>query len=413
MPNQFLSPEGDLEVYFADEYWLVDQYVGDTLYACGDNIYGVVGDNTLVDRSTPRQEFSGSNNWKQVALGSNHAIAIKTDGTLWTWGLGSSGELGDNSNQARSTPRQISAGATRITGWRQVSGGFASSAALRDDGTLWVWGLNDFGQLGLNDRVNRTTPTQEFTSSTIWKQVSCGTYHFSAIKTDGTLWTWGRDDQGQLGQNSSDGGVSGTNSRSTPRQISAGASGITGWKQVHSGFINTAAIRTDGSLWVWGGGFYGTNGDNTTITRSSPRQISAGATRITGWKQVTCSSFNTAAIRYDGTLWSWGSNNYGQVGDNTNSGGVSGTNSRSTPRQEFTSSTNWKYVSSKRFNISAVKHDGTLWAWGANDQGQVGDNTSANNRSTPRQEFSSSTNWKQSSNGDYHLAGVKVGVELN
>jgi alpha-tubulin suppressor-like RCC1 family protein len=412
MPNQFFSPEGDIESYFADEYWLVDQYIGDTLYAWGDNIYGTVGDNTTLDRSTPTQESSRSTIWKQVDCGSAHVIATKTDGTLWTWGLGSTGELGDVSNQARSTPRQISLAANLITGWKQVSAGFAFSAAVRYDGTLWLWGRNDHGQLARNNIITSSFPVQEFTSSTNWKQVSCGTYHVAAIKTDGTLWAWGRDDRGQIGQNSTDGGVAGTNSRSTPRQISAGANRITTWKQVACSLVNTAAIGTDGSLWVWGDNFYGNQGDGTRQIRSTPRQISVGATGITGWKQVACATANGVAIRENGTLWVWGQNNYGQIGDNTNNGGVNGINSRSTPRQEFTASNNWKYVSADFYNISAVKNDGTLWSWGRNDQGQMGDNTIAN-RSTPRQEFSSSTNWKQVANGNYHTVAIKAGVELN
>ena len=415
MPNQFFSPEGDLEKYFADEYWLIDEYVGDTLYAWGENLYGAVGDNaTVADRSTPRQEFTGSTTWTQVVSGAQHVLAIKTDGTLYAWGLGSNGEVGDNALQARSTPRQISSGAgIGINGWKYVDAGFANSAAIRRDGTLWTWGLNSYGQLGTNNIVRASLPVQEATLSTNWKQVACGTFHMAAIKTDGTLWTWGRNDQGQIGDNTNDGGVAGVNSRSTPRQISAGANGITGWKQVTAGFVNTAALREDGSLWVWGNGFYGNIGDGTRLTRSTPRQISAGATRVTGWKQVTCSSFNTAAIANDRTLWVWGQNNYGQIGDNTNSGGVDGVNSRSTPRQEFTASTNWKYVASKRYHIGAIKTNGTLWSWGANDQGQQGDNTAVNNRSTPRQEASSSTNWKQISCGDYLKVSIKAGVDLS
>ena len=352
MPGQFLSPEGDLEFYFADEYWLVDQFIGDTLWAWGNN----VPDNTQVVRSTARQEFSSSTNWRQVSSGYNHTLAVKTDGTLWAWGSGGDGAIGDNTSGNRSTPRQISTGAgVGINGWKQVSGGRFHSVAIRNDGTLWVWGNNGSTQIGDNQ----------------------GTFLVAR--------------------------------RSVPRQISIATlppSGLTGWVQVSAGGYHTAAIRNDGTLWVWGDNIIGQIGDNTNIDRLTPRQISVGITGLNNWRQVSTGNQHTIAINYSGGLWVWGAGASGQIGDNTNI-------PKSVPTREFTASNNWKYAAGGTSAVRAIKTDGTLWSWGGNGNGQIGDNTTGASRSTPRQELTSGTNWKQVTTGFNHTVAIKAGVELN
>jgi alpha-tubulin suppressor-like RCC1 family protein len=366
-----------------------------TLFTWGRNNLGQLGNNTTADRSTPGQEFTSSSSWKQVSGGNFHTAAIKTDGTLWCWGYNFYGQIGDNTTANRSTPRQIGT----ATNWRQVSAGSFHTAAIKTDGTLWAWGLNSYGQVGDNTTANRSTPRQVATA-TNWKQVDVYD-HTVAIKTDGTLWAWGYNSYGQIGDNTSGSvGTPGANSRSTPRQVGT----ATNWKQVNASAFNTAAIKIDGTLWTWGYNLFGLIGDNTLATRSTPRQE---FTASTTWKTVSFSLYSGSAIKSDGTLWTWGRNHFGQLGDNT-------TDSRSTPRQEFTSSTNWKQVAAGEHGACAIKSDGTLWAWGWNRYGQIGDNTSgsvgtpgANSRSTPTQEFTSSTNWKQISSKSTHIAAIQ------
>ncbi len=323
------------------------------LYLCGYSAQGQLGDNSTVGSITLKQEYTKASNWKEVSVGSYYSAAIKTDGTLWAWGYNYFSQLGDNTRADRSTPRQISiAAAGGLTGWKQV---FASAHvsyatyAIRTDGTLWAWGYNYFGQLGDNTRVDR----------------------------------------------------------STPRQISiAAAGGLTGWKQVVSGGSvgSVIGVRYDGTLWAWGYNNSGQLGDNTLSSRSTPRQISiAAAGGLTGWKKVSGGGQLQfcAAIRTDGTLWCWGNNDFGQLGDNT-------IVSRSTPRQEITSSTNWKQVATSHSNTGAIKTDGTLWAWGESSFGQLSINSTANiARSTPIQEFTSSNNWRQVAFGYYTLGAIK------
>ena len=390
MPNQFNSPEGDLENYFVSESWLIDQWVGDTLLTWGNNNSGQLGDNTTIFRSTPITTLAGGANWKQVADGGSHTAAIKTDGTLWSWGQNIFSQLGNNTTIFRSTPITTFAGGTN---WKQVACGDSHTAAIKTDGTLWTWGLGSQGRLGGNEiPISKNTPVTTFAGGTNWKQVACGANNTAAIKTDGTLWTWGNNNAGQLGDNT-------TTQRITPVTTFAGG---TNWKQVAGGTSHTAAIKTDGTLWTWGINT-GSLGDNTIINRSTPVTTFAGGTN---WKQVSCGGNHTAAIKTDGTLWVWGFNNFGQLGDNT-------TNSlypRSTPVTTFAGGTNWKQVAGGSAYTAAIKTDGTLWTWGQNTSGQLGDNTIIN-RSTPVTTFAGGTNWKQVSGGNSHTTAITSGTD--
>jgi alpha-tubulin suppressor-like RCC1 family protein len=355
--------------------------------ANNQNDGGVAGANS---RSTPQQEIGLSNNWKRIRVAS-HGLAIKYDGTLWSWGDNSYGNIGDNTRASRSTPRQIGT----ATNWRDISVSIGESAAIKTNGTLWCWGDNSYGQLGDNTRATRSTPRQIGTG-TNWKQVDIAGLHCLAVKTDGTLWGWGNNNLGQVGDNT-------RASRSTPRQIGT----ATDWKQVSSGGSHSLAIKVDGTLWGWGFNSGGQIGDNTTASRSTPRQVGTA----TNWRQVSAGYNVSAAIKTDGTLWTWGRNQFGVLGNNESDGGVAGANSRSTPQQEFTSSTNWKQVAVGNQLCVAIKSDGTLWAWGRNHFGQLGNNTLIA-RSTPVQEFTSSTNWRQVDATGSTLTGAILAVDI-
>jgi alpha-tubulin suppressor-like RCC1 family protein len=392
MPNQFLSPEGDIENYFVSEYWLIDQYIGDELWSWGGGSYGLngqLGDANVVNRSTPVTTFAGGTNWKQVSSGGAHTAAIKTDGTLWTWGLGTQGRLGNGATTGNiSTPVTTFSGGTN---WKQVSSGGSHTAAIKTDGTLWTWGYGYDGRLGGGNNQLISTPITTFAGGTNWKQVSSGNQHTAAIKTDGTLWTWGVGSNGRLGN-----GIT-TGNRSTPVTTFSGG---TNWKQVSSGFANTAAIKTDGTLWIWGQGSYRQLGNAAITDRSTPVTTFAGGTN---WKQVSCGSFHNAAIKTDGTLWTWGSGGGGVLGN-------AQTTSKSTPVTTFAGGTNWKQVSSWGNGISAIKTDGTLWTWGFGSYGQLGNGATTGNRSTPITTFAGGTNWKQVSGGNNFNLSITAGI---
>jgi alpha-tubulin suppressor-like RCC1 family protein len=296
--------------------------------------------------------------------------ALFSQGGLWTWGNNSFGALGDNTITHRSSPVQTISGGNN---WRQVVAGGYQSAAIKTDGTLWLWGANGSGSLGDNTTIYRSSPVQTVAGGTNWKRVAMGGCT-AAIKTDGTLWLWGAGYYGRLGNNA-------TTSRSSPVQTVAGG---TNWKQVSCGYDTTAAIKTDGTLWLWGSNYWGNLGDNTLTHKSSPVQtVSAG----TNWKQVDVGHDFVAAIKTDGTLWTWGNNSYGELGDNT-------TVDKSSPVQTVAGGTNWKQGAAASSHTAAIKTDGTLWTWGINFSGQLGDNTVAQ-RSSPVQTVAGGTNWKQ------------------
>ena len=304
-----------------------------TLWTWGKNALGQLGDNTIASKSSPIQTIAGGNNWKQVATGNgSQAVcgAIKTDGTLWLWGYNGFGNLGDSTAVNKSSPVQTIAGGTN---WKQVSIGlstFGHAGAIKTDGTLWFWGRNYKGEAGTSANVGGSynSPIQTIAAGTNWKQLSCGDTFSTAIKTDGTLWVWGQNNQGQLGDNT-------VVHKSSPVQT---ISGGTNWKQVAAGGFNCAAIKTDGTLWMWGYNNIGQLGDNTIDRKSSPVQTIAGGTN---WREITCSHSGnaaTAAIKTDGTLWMWGSGSAGVLGGNNSV-------AKSSPVQTIAGGTNWKQVS--------------------------------------------------------------------
>jgi alpha-tubulin suppressor-like RCC1 family protein len=267
-------------------------------------------------------------NWAQVAAGGYHTAAVKTDGTLWTWGANGSsffdgsGQLGTNDIETRFSPVQVGA----LSNWAQVSAGRFHTASIKTDGTLWTWGSNQNntnnqprGQLGDGTAASKSSPVQ-VGALTNWAQVSAGDYHTASIKTDGTLWTWGFNTQGVLGDGT-------TISRSSPVQI-----GSTDWAQVSTG-AHTTATKTNGTLWAWGPNTDGQLGDGTGAGKSSPVQIGV----LTNWSTAHAGGIHTASIKTDGTLWTWGRNNYGQLGDDTVA-------SRSSPVQ-VGALTNWGQLS--------------------------------------------------------------------
>ena len=386
MAGQFSSREGDLEQLFVTDYAMIDQYASTgSLWLWGSNARGTLGDNTVAGKSSPVQTVAAGTNWKLVTSGTYHTAAIKTDGTLWTWGINAYGQLGDGSSIThRSSPIQTVAGGTN---WKSVGGGLLHTAAIKTDGTLWTWGYNFNGQLGDNTVADKSSPIQTVSGGTNWKSVAGASYHTAAIKTDGTLWLWGRNNYGQLGDGSS------IDHRSSPIQTVAGG---TNWKSVASMGLHTAAIKTDGRLWLWGHNAFGQLGNNNTISRSSPVQTVSGGTN---WKSVAGGGISyTASIKTDGTLWLWGRNRSGGLGDNTIA-------SKSSPIQTVAGGTNWKLVAGGLYHTAAIKTDGTLWLWGHNYYSQLGNNTIVH-RSSPIQTVAGGTNWKSVATGNYHTAAI-------
>jgi alpha-tubulin suppressor-like RCC1 family protein len=249
------------------------------MWSWGENGQGNLGLGDTANRSSPVQ-IGALTTWYQVAAGSmsNHNVAIKTDGTMWSWGYNQAGRLGLNDYNNRSSPVQIGA----LTTWAQVAVGAASCAAVKTDGTLWTWGLGSLGRLGLGDVASRSSPVQVGLLTT-WAQVSVGNQHTAAVKTDGTLWMIGGNGyQGQLG-------IGTAVLISSPVQVGA----LTNWLKVSAGTNSCAAIKTDNTLWTWGTGVDGVTGQNDTVARSSPVQVGSLAT----WQIVLAGNEFMLAIK--------------------------------------------------------------------------------------------------------------------
>jgi len=269
--------------------------------------------------------------------------------------------------------------------------------------TLWASGYNFWGQLGNGTDVNKDTLTQELTGATNWLAISAGWYHTVALKSDGTLWAWGNNEFGQLGDGTTAAarllGFDPPN-RTIPVQESTGA---TDWSAIASGGFDsggeayhTVALKSDGTLWAWGYNGNGQIGDGTTWNKDIPTQES---TEATSWSAIAAGGWHTVALRSDGTLWAWGKNSYGQLGDGTVA-------EKHTPTQESTGATNWSAISAGFGRTVALKSDGTLWAWGKNNFGQLGDGTTAETH-TPTQESTGATNWSAIAAGGYHTVAIK------
>ena len=361
------------------------------LYAWGYNGFGNLGDTTTIDRSSPVLTIGAGANWTQVSpasVQSQFSAGIKSDGTLWTWGRNSFGQLGDNTIIIKSSPVQTVAGGSN---WSQVATGYYASAAIKTDGTLWTWGRNNFGQIGNSSgTASFSSPVQTVAGGTNWASVSAGADSFGAIKTDGRLWMWGLNSVGTpgiLGDNTSI-------NKSSPVQTIA--SGIN-WSKISLGEYNAAGIKTDGTLWLWGSNNGGTLGDNdaTQTGKSSPVQTIASGNN---WRDIKLGRWHSIALKTDGTLWNWGTNSYGKLGDNTIIFKLS-------PIQTVAGGSNWSSIAAGKDFSVAVKTDGTLWTWGGNYKGTLGNNIggAANTKSSPIQTIAGGTNWTSVSAGGYSI----------
>jgi alpha-tubulin suppressor-like RCC1 family protein/plastocyanin len=333
------------------------------LYIMGDSPTsdGALGLNDQVRRSSPTQ-IPGTN-WTTIhsgPLNDYKNLSLKGDGTLWSWGYNQFGALGLNNAVNRSSPTQIPG-----TQWVGAVCGRFWSIATKTDGTLWGWGLNTFysqayGALGLNDLITRSSPHQIPGTSWDTDSLSIGRDNVYVKKTDGTLWSWGYNSLGQLTQND-------TVPRSSPVQIPG-----TDWNTYGGGYNTLIATKTDGTLWAWGNNQYGDLGQNNKSNYSSPIQIPG-----TQWVAASSYAYGSIATKNDGTLWAWGSGANGRLGQND-------TAQRSSPIQ--IPGTQWSKTDFRAVYDKCLikKTDGTLWIWGSSTYGTLGLNDVAN-RSSPHQ----------------------------
>lgn len=324
----------------------------------------------------------------RVAGGSNGTRAVKADGTLWSWGDNTYGEVGDGSHGTSlsvRTPRQIGV----ATNWRAVSSGENHTLALRSDGSIWAWGRNLSGEVGVGDKAIHDSPVRIGTAND-WRWISTGRNASYAIKDDGTLWAWGSDFNDTLGNGT---GINATE----PVRVGTAAN----WRAVAGGLEHTIGLRTDGTLWAWGRNtFYGALGNGTNSSKSTPIRIGTDA----DWIAIAAAE-HTLAIKRDGSLWGWGRNDSGQAGVGTTAAAVL------SPTRIGTDS-NWVGISAGIRHSIARKADGTLWTWGWNTYGALGTGVPLSTIATTPVRMGSDPSWQPFAAGWYQNVAIQADGEL-
>jgi alpha-tubulin suppressor-like RCC1 family protein len=313
--------------------------------------------------------------YNKISVAEWSSASIRTDGTLWIWGYNNFGQIGDGTTIDKDTPTQIGT----ATNWDDIDVSKLFTLGVRN-GRLFSWGKNDFGQLGDGTFINKFSPTQIGVANN-WKSVSAGEYHSLALKDNGTLWGFGQNDTGELGI----GTFMGTN---IPLQIGSDSN----WLKVVTGLRKTVALKTNGTLWAWGSST--PLGGSSQANKNTPTQVGID----TNWKDISLASEHVLCLKTNGTIWSWGQNSFGQLGI----GNTSGLNFN--PQQVGTDS-NWEFISAGRDFSTAIKTNGTLWSWGLNDDGQYGN--SATISSFVPLQIGTATNWREVQSGSFHSLAKK------
>lgn len=371
-------------------------------WSWGANATGQVGDGTTTNRSSPVSVSGSFTDWVSVACAGpstyGHSLGVRANGTLWAWGSGVDGlygtsALGDGTSSVRSSPVSVLGG---FTDWVSASAGHMYSMGLRADGTIWRWGKST------GTGIASTSPALLPGGFTDWTSISTGLagtstqsgVHNLGIRANGTLWAWGKNGtgffpipDGRLGNN--DGSDQGS-----PVSV---VGGFTNWISASAGGFHSLALRSDGTLWAWGEGSLGQLGDNSTVKKSSPVSVVGG---FTNWIQISAGAFHNLAIRSDGTMWAWGYNATGQLGDST-------TASKSSPVSVVGGFTDWASSSAGVNRSLGIRTGGTLWAWGSNSYGQLGSGNTTS-RSSPVLVVGGFTDWVTiASGGNDHMIGIR------
>lgn len=326
--------------------------------------------------------------WKSFSAGEMHTVALLSDGTMWNWGWNVSGQLGDGSTVDKLIPTQIGT----QSDWAKITNHHAShNLAIKNNGTLWGWGLNQSGQAGnfINTNANGyiLSPTQIGTD-TDWKMIATGNKHSAALKNDGTLWTWGRNENGQLG-------IGNKINQDNPTKVGTDNH----WIKVAAGDAHTIALKQDGTLWSWGRNGDGQLGTGNNTATTVPTKIGS----LNTWTDVFAGGAFNIAMKNDRTIWSFGNNSFGELGLGSNT-------DKNVPTQIGTSN-DWQTIETGGLHTIALKTNGDMWSWGININGMLGDG-SITNRNYPL-KIQNPLQVVEVSAGGYHSIALSAGKLYN
>lgn len=332
----------------------------------GSGICGKLGDGTQISRSIPIQVHGPGNsgyltNVNAIMAGEHENYALRSDGTVWSWGGNFAGQLGNGTYTNTTSPVQVS-GLVSVTA---LGGRGYHTLAIRSDGTVWAWGWNEYGELGHDTSGSHCPYGLALTCSNVPVQVigvsnpltvTGGGFFSLALMPDHTLLGWGRNSHGELGNGSF------TVSQTVPVQVSNVLSNVT---NVSAGWFHAVALTSHGKVWTWGDNAAGEIGIGVTSTTgvSVPVQV-PGLSNVIG---VSAGDGFTGILKADGSVWTWGGNNFGDLGDGTN------VLQRSNPTQVAGLTNVINYAARDYHNIAA-RSDGSVWAWGSGSSGELGDN---------------------------------------
>ena len=350
------------------------------VWAWGGNWAGQLGHGTAVEQRTPvpvkGEEGEGSMaGIVAIAAGVEHSVALRRDGSVWTWGGNRYGQLGDGTTREQNAPVRVkgNGGEGYLAGITAIAAGVGHTAALKDDGTVWVWGRKDMHEWDESHCFPGQVKRKDGEYLTGITAIAAGEEHTVALREDGTVWAWGINWEGTLGDGT------------TTRTYDAVQAKIAACAAVAAGGRASFALKEEaGTVWSWGDNYAGQLGDGTSAHQLTPVQVkgAAGEGFLTGVTQTAAGMGHTVASKHDRTVWAWGSGSYGRIGDGH-------TTARYTPVQVKAGGgegylTGVIAVAAGEGHSVALKDDGTVWAWGSNDHGQLGDAT-AHNRHVPVQ----------------------------
>ncbi len=326
-----------------------------TVWAWGDNSYGQLGDGTIQDSKKPVR-IKGLDEVIAVAAGDYHTLALRSDGIVWAWGDNSYHQLGIKKDQldvqtlASSKPVQV----RQLNKVTAIAAGARHSLALRADNTVRAWGDNSYGQLGNGTKENSEAVRQVFFLDRAGA-ISAAGFSSAALLIDGTVRTWGANQHGHLG-----------NGRRTGTQLQPGrVEDLGAVTAIAMGTGHLVVLKEEGAVWAWGGNESGQTGDGTRIDRLRPTKVM----NVKDAVSIAAGELHTLAIGKGGAVWAWGDNSYGQIGDGTAFKRPVPVMLKELGQREIIC------VAAGDEHSLALDAEGTIWAWGSNWSGCLGNGT--------------------------------------